>query len=90
VDDRDAQERSTRLQLRDGDVTRARKLEGGWWGDGGVYVVSSFARAESPVPHDGQVWFLDPAAATLTLRIAFGRRTGDDGFDGPDNILISP
>ena len=98
VDDREARDRSTRRQLRNGDVTRARKLEGAWWGDGGAYVVSSFARSESPVPHDGQVWFLDPASATLTLRVAFGRRekgSGDDGgsedrFDGPDNISVSP
>jgi hypothetical protein len=34
------------------------------------------------------VWFLDPGAATLTLRIAFGRRQGE--FDGPDNISVSP
>jgi hypothetical protein len=87
VDDRDARKRSTRTQLGDGDVTRARKLEGAWWGNGGAYVVSSFARDESPVPHDGQVWFLDPKAGTLTLRLRFGR--GEDDFDGPDNISVS-
>ena len=84
--------RSTRTQLGDGDVTRARKLEGAWWGSdadrGGAYVVSSFARDESPVPHDGQVWFLDPKAGTLTLRLRFGR--GEDDVDGPDNISVSP
>ena len=83
-----ARDRPTRTQLAGGDVTRARKLEGAWWGDGGCYVVSSYARQESPVPHDGQVWFLDPAAGTLTLRIAFGRRQGE--YDGPDNISVSP
>ena len=27
-----------------GDITRSRKLEGAWWGDGGAYFVASFAR----------------------------------------------
>ena len=54
----------------------------------GAYIVSSFARDESPVPHDGQVWFLDPKAGTLTLRLRFGR--GEDDVDGPDNISVSP
>jgi secreted PhoX family phosphatase len=88
VQDRAARDRPIRRQLPDGDVTRARKLEGAWWGDGGAYVVSSYAREESPVPHDGQVWFLDPAAATLTLCVRFGRREGE--LDGPDNISVSP
>jgi len=93
VDDRAARKQSTRTQLGNGDVTRARKLEGAWWGSdtdrgAGAYVVSSFARDESPVPHDGQVWFLDPKAGTLTLRLRFGR--GEDDVDGPDNISVSP
>ena len=54
----------------------------------GAYVVSSFARDECPVPHDGHVWFLDPKAGTLTLRLRFGR--GEDDVDGPDNISVSP
>ena len=32
-----------------GDITRSRKLEGAWWGDGGVYFVASFART-TPKP----------------------------------------
>ncbi|WP_316311628.1 alkaline phosphatase PhoX, partial [Clavibacter michiganensis] len=37
VPDRDARTTSVRKQFTTGQVTRARKLEGMWWGDGGVY-----------------------------------------------------
>ncbi|WP_252435535.1 alkaline phosphatase PhoX [Pseudonocardia humida] len=94
VPDRDAATVPTREQFGDDQVTRGRKLEGMWWGDGGAYVVTSFARAEdSPVPHDGQVWFYDPRAATLTLKVRFGLNPdpdADGAFDGPDNITVSP
>ncbi|MEW2314908.1 alkaline phosphatase PhoX [Streptomyces bauhiniae] len=87
VPDRDARTVPVRQQFTDSQVTRARKLEGMWWGDGGVYVVSSYAREESPVQHDGQVWFYDPRRRTLTLKVLLG--TGG-AFDGPDNITVSP
>ncbi|MFJ2772900.1 alkaline phosphatase PhoX [Streptomyces sp. NPDC087300] len=93
VPDRDARTVPVREQFDDGDITRARKLEGMWWGDGGVYIVSSFARAESPVQHDGQVWFYHPGRRTLTLKVLLGVNPdpGKDGaFDGPDNITVSP
>ncbi|MEU1311997.1 alkaline phosphatase PhoX [Streptomyces cinnamoneus] len=93
VPDRDARTTPVRKQFKDGQVTRARKLEGMWWGDGGVYVVSSFARDESPVQHDGQVWFYNPRRRTLTLKVLLGvnKDPGRDGaFDGPDNITVSP
>lgn len=93
VPDRDARTVSVRKQFTDGQVTRARKLEGMWWGDGGVYVVSSFARQESPVQHDGQVWFYDPKRRTLTLKVLLGVNPDparDGNFDGPDNITVSP
>lgn len=95
VEDRDATEIPTRMQFTDTDVTRARTLEGAWWGlfDGGAYIVTSFARDESPVPHDGQVWFYNPRRSTLTLRLRFGVNpapTVDGAFDGPDNITVSP
>lgn len=93
VPDRDARAVPTRTQLALGEVTRGRKLEGTWWG-GGAHLVSSFAREESPVPHDGKVWFYDPGAATLTLRLRFGINPTpeQDGtnYDGPDNITVSP
>ena len=62
VPERDARAVPVRQQFRRDEVTRSRKLEGAWWGSGGVYVVASFARvADGSIrPHDGQVWFFDP------------------------------
>ncbi|HEY5833354.1 alkaline phosphatase PhoX [Streptomyces sp.] len=93
VPDRDAKTTSVRKQFAVGEITRARKLEGMWWGDGGAYIVSSFARDESPVPHDGAVWFYSPARRTLTLKVLLGVNAAPDedgAFDGPDNITVSP
>ncbi|MFF4524718.1 alkaline phosphatase PhoX [Streptomyces bluensis] len=93
VPDRDAKTVDVRKQFGAGEITRARKLEGMWWGDGGAYLVSSYAREESPVQHDGQVWFYDPRRRTLTLKVLLGVNpdpSKDGGFDGPDNITVSP
>ncbi|MDQ0712538.1 secreted PhoX family phosphatase [Streptomyces luteogriseus] len=93
VPDRDARTTPVRKQFKDDEVTRARKLEGMWWGDGGAYIVSSYARAESPVQHDGQVWFYDPKRRTLTLKVLLGVNpdpSKDGALDGPDNITVSP
>lgn len=93
VPDRDARTTPIRKQFTDADVSRARKLEGAWWDAGGAYIVSSYAREESPVAHDGQVWFYDPATSMLTLRLIFARNPApetDGAYDGPDNIAISP
>lgn len=95
VPDRLATTKSVRKQLKDAQVTRGRKLEGQWFGDGGAYVVSSYARVKdgSLTDHDGQVWFYDPACETIELKTVFG--VVDDysvpnTFDGPDNITVSP
>ncbi|MFI1967096.1 alkaline phosphatase PhoX [Streptomyces pathocidini] len=93
VPDRDARTVSVRKQFDEGEVTRARKLEGMWWADGGAYIVSSFARSESPNQHDGQVWFYDPRRRTLTLKVLLGVNpdpSEDGALDGPDNITVSP
>jgi uncharacterized protein len=94
VPDRDAKTVPVREQFDTGEVTRARKLEGMWWGDGGAYIVSSYARDESPgAEHDGQVWFYDPKRRTLTLKVLLGVNPDpsvDGAFDGPDNITVSP
>jgi secreted PhoX family phosphatase len=93
VPDRDARSTSVRKQFAEGRVTRARKLEGMWWADGGTYVVSSFAREESPGRHDGAVWFYDASRRTLTLKVLLGVNAAPDedgAFDGPDNITVSP
>ncbi|MGW0467239.1 alkaline phosphatase PhoX [Streptomyces sp. NPDC003027] len=88
VPDRDARTVEVRAQFADHEVTRARKLEGMWWADSGAYIVSSYAREESPgAAHDGQVWFYDPKRRTLTLKVLLGVASG---YDGPDNITVSP
>ncbi|MEU9703398.1 alkaline phosphatase PhoX [Streptomyces sp. NPDC047981] len=94
VPDRDGREVEVREQFGPGEVTRARKLEGMWWADGGAYIVSSYAREESPgAAHDGQVWFYDPKRRTLTLQVLLGVNADPDkdgAYDGPDNITVSP
>ena len=96
VPDRHAASVSVRKQFTDDQVTRSRKLEGQWWGDGGVYFVASFARNSdgSVNEHDGQVWFYDPATETVTLKTIFGVNqdpdVDTDSYDGPDNITVSP
>ncbi|HEV7805263.1 MAG TPA: alkaline phosphatase PhoX [Solirubrobacteraceae bacterium] len=93
VPDRDATVRSTRRQLANDQVTRSRKLEGMWWGDCGAYFVCSFARLGdgSAAQHDGQIWFIDPLAHTIELKLRFAYTPSDqDGDpDGPDNITVS-
>ena len=96
VPDRDATSTSVRKQFGNDAVTRSRKLEGQWWGDGGAYFVASYARTSdgSVAEHDGQVWFFDPAKQTVTLKTLFGVNPDpavDTGnYDGPDNITVSP
>jgi secreted PhoX family phosphatase len=93
VPDRDAKTVSTRKQFTDAQVTRSRKLEGMWWGDGGAYFVCSFARFTdgSAAQHDGQVWFLDPLEETIELKLHFAYTPADQDTDpdGPDNITVS-
>jgi secreted PhoX family phosphatase len=94
VPDRDATTLPTRLQFGPGEITRSRKLEGMWWGDGGAYFVASFARTSdgSAAQHDGQVWFIDPRRDTIELRLHFAYTPSDqdNDADGPDNITVSP
>jgi secreted PhoX family phosphatase len=93
VPDRDAKTVSTRKQLTNAQVTRSRKLEGMWWGDCGAYFVCSFARFTdgSAAQHDGQIWFLDPLAQTIELKLHFAYTPSDQDNDpdGPDNITVS-
>lgn len=95
VPDRNANTVSLRKQFTTDQVTNSRKLEGTWWGDGGVYFVASYARVSdgSVNEHDGQVWFYDPRSETITLKTLFGVNpdpSQDIAFDGPDNITVSP
>ena len=93
VPDRLATTTPTRLQFTDDQITRSRKYEGMWWGDGGAYFVCSFARFDdgSAAQHDGQVWFLDPDEDTIELKMHFVYTPGDqdEDEDGPDNITVS-
>jgi secreted PhoX family phosphatase len=93
VPDRDARTSSTRKQTYAKPITRSRKLEGMWWGDGGAYFVASFARFSdgSEAQHDGQVWFLDPDEDTIELKLHFAYTPEDQDSDpdGPDNITVS-
>ncbi|HMJ36250.1 MAG TPA: alkaline phosphatase PhoX [Baekduia sp.] len=93
VPDRDARTVSTRKQFTNPQITRSRKLEGMWWGDGGAYFVCSFARLTdgSAAQHDGQIWFLDPLADTIELKLHFAYTPLDQDSDpdGPDNITVS-
>ncbi|WP_018349938.1 alkaline phosphatase PhoX [Longispora albida] len=96
VPDRDARVTSVRKQFTSDQVTRARKLEGAWWGENGAYFVSSFARRTdgSPNEHDGQVWLFNPDTQTVTLKTIFGVNPNPEqegtNWDGPDNITVSP
>ncbi len=95
VPERDGRHIPVRAQFGSDRVTRSRKLEGQWWGDGGVYFVASYARTDdgSAHDHDGQVWFYDPQETTVTLRTIFGvnpEPAAEGAFDGPDNIVLSP
>lgn len=95
VPERDGQALSVRRQFTHDQVTRSRKLEGAYWGDGGAYFIASFARVSdgSTVEHDGQVWFYDPRTQSVTLQAIFGVNPDpsvEGNWDGPDNISISP
>lgn len=83
----------TRMQDYAERITRAQKLEGAYWGNGGAYVVSSYARSGegAAASHHGQVWRYDPAANALVLEIRFGSDAELElPGESPDNIAISP
>jgi secreted PhoX family phosphatase len=95
VPERNGSTVSVRRQFTDDEITRSRKLEGQWTGDGGVYFVASYARKDdgSRNEHDGQVWFYDPDTRTITLKTIFGVNPDpavEGAYDGPDNITLSP
>lgn len=89
VPDPEATLLSTRKQFAaTGQVTRAQKLEGAWWGGDSLFFASSYNRARPGFPaHNGQIWKYTPAADTLELLTYIS--TGGQ-FDSPDNICVSP
>ena len=74
-------------RLANDTVTRSTKLEGMWYDEGTVYFCSSYETVAG-LEHVGQIWALDPAAATITL-VAY-IPVGETIFDSPDNITVSP
>lgn len=74
--------------VADGEVTRSRKLEGCWYGNGLVYFNCADENASPDVAHHGQVWSLDPAIDVLTL-VAYIPTTHPT-FDRPDNVTVTP
>jgi len=80
-----------RTQLTN-EVTRSKKFEGLWWGNGQLYINCSFAKTAADVsnigtPHEGQVWTYDPRRNRIELHARFAP---GGLFDGPDNITVSP
>ncbi|MGY3683536.1 secreted PhoX family phosphatase [Streptomyces sp. TE33382] len=63
VPDRDARTVSVRKQFTDGQVTRARKLEGMWWGDGGALLRLLVRPRREPRPARRPGLVLRPEAA---------------------------
>jgi secreted PhoX family phosphatase len=77
---------STRKQFPDTQVTRSRKFEGTWWGDGLVWIVCSFMEGI----HAGQVWSYDPSSRTLRLEVSLAVGDVDRPGESPDNVCVSP
>jgi hypothetical protein len=80
-----------RTQLTN-EVTRSKKFEGLWWGNGQLYINCSFAKTAADVsnigtPREGQVWTYDPRRNRIKLRARFAP---GGLFDGQDNITVSP
>ncbi len=72
VQDRQAPATSVRNQFAAGEVTHSKKLEGAWGDRRGMYFAASFAFGPTDLPanatkHDGQLWYYDYRARTLTL-----------------------
>ena len=65
-----------------GGATFAR-LEGTWYGDGRIYIVSTTGGEAGA----GQVWEYDPSGERL--RLVF-ESPGEDVLDMPDNLCVSP
>lgn len=87
VPDPHAATESVRKQMNR--VTRSQKLEGAWWGRGKAYFVASYSSTAdgSSGDHAGQVWTYCPLTNTLELELVFEPGAG---YDGPDNITVSP
>ncbi len=109
VPDRFAATTSVRAQDFPSPVTRSKKLEGAWADAYGVFFDASFSHGKDTpvggVDHDGQIWYFDERAQTLTLKAYFpyvpflhdgslslaeAKKLPTDYFDGPDNVHVTP
>jgi secreted PhoX family phosphatase len=83
---------SVRKQFTDAQVTRSRKYEGTWYGDGLVWIVCSYNDSQSApsLNHAGQVWSYDPSSQTLRLEVQLAIGDVDLPGESPDNICVSP
>ena len=82
-DPRDIADNAVYAQGAAGGGATFARLEGAWYGDGRIYIVSTTGgEAEA-----GQVWEYDPAVERL--RLIF-ESPGKDVLDMPDNLCVSP
>jgi secreted PhoX family phosphatase len=79
----DAGPNSVFAQGRAGGGATFRRLEGIWYGDGRIYVVST----EGGDVRAGQVWEYEPGRERLRLLF---ESPGPDVLDMPDNLCVSP
>jgi secreted PhoX family phosphatase len=70
----------------DAGAARFARLEGCWWGDGGVF----FHATNGGKAHAGQVWHYRPAAAERGRLTLVFESPSPEVLDGPDNITVSP
>lgn len=75
-------------------VTRSRKWEGAWFGNGKAYFAVSYQEATlGRTPNNGQVFAYDPKAGTIELVMYIPGAEADLGptdLESPDNITIAP
>ena len=62
------------------------RLEGCWWGDGGVF----FQATNGGVARAGQVWHYRPVSPDRGELTLVFESPSPDVLDGPDNITVSP
>jgi secreted PhoX family phosphatase len=74
----------------DGTVTRSRKWEGSWFGNGKAYLGVSFQDDDAlgRTPNHGQIFAYDPKRERIELVLYIP--ADDPTFDSPDNITIAP
>ena len=67
-------------------AARFSRLEGCWWGDGGVF----FHATDGGDARVGQVWFYEPRGADRGELTLVFESPSADLLDAPDNVTVSP